>query len=216
MVNVSFPIKCMAPITVLECMPTGFCCCCIYLNKAASLTDPLERMKLTMASTIAYLYPTKFYEKPLNPVLGETYEATAADGAKVYMEQTSHHPPVTHCLIEGPNGAYTLSGYSSYTVQSGMTSANVLTEGYNKLVFHDGHEIHYSKPNDYFYNLWMGTMGHQITGTIVFEDKQNNLRGEYSFGNVKRKTQDYFTGSITRDGFTVSEIKGNYMGYMDF
>ena len=28
----------------------------------------------------------KIYEKPLNPVLGETYEAVAVDGGKILME----------------------------------------------------------------------------------------------------------------------------------
>jgi hypothetical protein len=27
-----------------------------------------------MANSIAYFYPSKIYEKPLNPILGETYE----------------------------------------------------------------------------------------------------------------------------------------------
>lgn len=71
----------MAPLSVLEQVPTSQTCCSIYLNKAASISDPIERMKLVMASTIAFMVPGKIYEKPLNPVLGETYQATAADGA---------------------------------------------------------------------------------------------------------------------------------------
>jgi len=43
------------------------------LNKAASINDPLERFKLVMVSSVAFMYPSKIYEKPLNPVLGETY-----------------------------------------------------------------------------------------------------------------------------------------------
>lgn len=76
----------MAPISILEQVPTSQACCSIYLNKAASISDPVERMKLVMASNIAFVVPTKIYEKPLNPVLGETYQAIAADGAKIYLE----------------------------------------------------------------------------------------------------------------------------------
>lgn len=174
-------------------------------------------MKLIMASSIAFLYPTKFYEKPLNPVLGETYEATAGDGAKIYLEQTSHHPPVTSFLVEGPNGAYTITGYSTYKVHSGLNNATVVADGYKKIVFHDGHTVQFNCPGDYFYNLLMGTMGHQITGTIEFTDKSNNIKGEYTFGTLvpKWKTQDYFTGKISQNGQQISEIFGNYMGYMD-
>ena len=91
-----------------------------------------------MASTIAHFYPSKAYVKPLNPVLGETFQGQAADGAMLYMEQTCHHPPVTHLLLEGPNGAYTVTGWSSYTVHAGMTSSNILAQGHKKVVFHDG------------------------------------------------------------------------------
>jgi hypothetical protein len=76
----------MAPISILEQVPTSQTCSSVYLNKAASITDPVERMKLVMASSIAFIVPTKIYEKPLNPVLGETYQAIAGDGAKIFME----------------------------------------------------------------------------------------------------------------------------------
>ena len=76
----------MAPRSVLEYNITSQGCQSIYLNKAASCKDPLERLKLVMASSMANLIPGKIYEKPLNPVLGETYEAVAVDGAKIFME----------------------------------------------------------------------------------------------------------------------------------
>ena len=55
-----------------------------------------------MTTNIAFLFDGHTFEKPLNPVIGETYQAISPDGARIYMEQTSHHPPVTHTLIEGP------------------------------------------------------------------------------------------------------------------
>jgi len=33
---------------------------------------------------------------------------------------------------------------------------------------------------------------------------------------VKKKTQDYFTGEVHQFGKKICDIKGNYMGYMDF
>ena len=62
----------------------------------------------------------------------------------------------------------------------------------------------------------MGTMGHQLTGKIEFHDKLNNLYGWYELGNIKKKTQDNFTGEILQFGKKIVEIRGNYMGYMDF
>ena len=34
--------------------------------------------------------------KPFNPILGETYQSRFNDGTKCFLEQTSHHPPVSH------------------------------------------------------------------------------------------------------------------------
>lgn len=71
--KVSFPIKCMCPTSTLEIMPTLQSTMNIFLNKAASIDDPLERMKLVMAHNISFFYKEKIFEKPLNPILGETY-----------------------------------------------------------------------------------------------------------------------------------------------
>jgi hypothetical protein len=62
----------------------------------------------------------------------------------------------------------------------------------------------------------MGTMGHQLTGKIEFNDKENGIYGFYEIGTVKKKTQDYFAGQITVNGQKLCDVYGNYMGYMDF
>lgn len=71
--TISFPIKCMCPKSMLEVMATISGCNPYYLNAAAFAQDPVERMKLVMACSVAYIYPTHIFEKPLNPILGETY-----------------------------------------------------------------------------------------------------------------------------------------------
>ena len=59
----------------------------VYLNFAALCTDdPVERMKLVIAQNVSYAYYDKIFEKPLNPILGETYQCYGQDGAKIYLE----------------------------------------------------------------------------------------------------------------------------------
>jgi hypothetical protein len=60
-------------------------------------------MKFTIVGAIAFFYFEKIFEKPLNPVLGETCEAYGQDGSNIYLEQSCHHPPISHFIIEGPN-----------------------------------------------------------------------------------------------------------------
>ena len=84
--KISFPIKCMAPISTLELMPTLQSTMVIYLNKAAAIKDPIERMKLLMAHNLSFFYKEKIFEKPLNPIIGETFQSLGQDGAMIYME----------------------------------------------------------------------------------------------------------------------------------
>lgn len=42
------------------------------------------------------------WKKPFNPILGETWQADMCDGSTMYMEQISHHPPVSAFHLEGP------------------------------------------------------------------------------------------------------------------
>lgn len=71
--TISFPIKCMCPRSMLEIMATIAGVNPLYMNAAALSNDPIERFKLIMCSTVAFIYPTHQFEKPLNPILGETY-----------------------------------------------------------------------------------------------------------------------------------------------
>jgi hypothetical protein len=40
------------------------------------------------------------YAKPFNPILGETFQAYI-DNCPLYMEQTSHHPPISTLYFKG-------------------------------------------------------------------------------------------------------------------
>mmetsp|Transcript_35627 Transcript_35627/g.54486 ORF Transcript_35627/g.54486 Transcript_35627/m.54486 type:complete len:276 (+) Transcript_35627:146-973(+) len=84
--SISFPIKCMGPRTLLMTIPAIQKVFSFYLNYAASLSDPVERMKAVMTSTIAFLWRNHAFDKPLNPVLGETFQARSPDGGMIYME----------------------------------------------------------------------------------------------------------------------------------
>ena len=110
----------------------------IYFNAAAESGDPLERMKLVIASSVSHLYQDHSFEKPVESVLGETVQGYGQDGSSVFMEQTKMEPPTSHYLIEGPNKNYTFSGYLELNVSPGVFSSHVLPKGYRKVVFKDG------------------------------------------------------------------------------
>jgi hypothetical protein len=43
-----------------------------YMNAAALSKDPLERMKLVMACSVAYIFPTHQFEKPVTIITYNT------------------------------------------------------------------------------------------------------------------------------------------------
>lgn len=109
--KISFPIKCMSPESTLISLTKFQSSLPVYLAAANASEDPLERMKLTMAANFCWYFYEYAFDKPLNPILGETYQAFGADGARIYAEQTSHHPPISHFIVDGPNDIYKVTGY---------------------------------------------------------------------------------------------------------
>ncbi len=75
------------------------------------IEDKVERMKLLIAASIGSSPLANSFLKPLNPILGETFEASYMDGTKLYSEQISHHPPISYFLVQGPNRNYKYYGY---------------------------------------------------------------------------------------------------------
>lgn len=96
----------MAPKSILQTIAGIAAPMAPYLSAAALSQDPVERMKLVMTATVACLVPNHTWGKPLNPILGETHQATLADGSHVFVEQISHHPPISFILVDGPDDLY--------------------------------------------------------------------------------------------------------------
>jgi hypothetical protein len=64
--------------------------------------------------------------KPFNPILGETSQVKLADGTQIYVEHTSHHPPVSNFLMQPEDDSYQFYGYCEYTANM---SGNSLIAG---------------------------------------------------------------------------------------
>jgi len=44
----------------------------IFMSRAALEEDPIERMKFVVTASLSFVYPCHVFDKPLNPILGET------------------------------------------------------------------------------------------------------------------------------------------------
>ena len=133
--KVSFPIKCMSPRSILAAVSKLSIHAPTYMTAAALTSDPVERMKHLMTFSISYCYSAHTFEKPLNPILGETYQARMEDGTEVLLEQVCHHPPVSFMLLEGPNNLYRFSSYSSFSPKAHFNSIDLNVKGNKEVVF---------------------------------------------------------------------------------
>lgn len=124
--TLSFPISIMLPYTILEAIAKSLSQFPLYLNLASQQTKCIEKLKFVIVATIAVFYTSSNILKPLNPVLGETFELAYEDGSQIFLEQTSHHPPTSHYIMYGPNNNFKFSGFSSFSSSAGLNSLKVL------------------------------------------------------------------------------------------
>uniref|UniRef100_A0A0A9W540 Oxysterol-binding protein-related protein 6 n=2 Tax=Lygus hesperus TaxID=30085 RepID=A0A0A9W540_LYGHE len=103
--QVSMPVALNEPLSMLQrlCEELEYS---DLLDKAATLTDPVERMVHVAAFAVSS-YSSSYFRagsKPFNPLLGETYEAIREDrGFRFVAEQVSHHPPISVCHASSRN-----------------------------------------------------------------------------------------------------------------
>jgi len=84
LIGIAFPFKCAADYSMLQAL-AGMARVNPYIMNAAALTeDPIERIKLLITAAVSHMEPCNTFEKPLNPIMGETYHAYMEDGTQIY------------------------------------------------------------------------------------------------------------------------------------
>ena len=53
-------------------------------------------------------------------------------------------------------------------------------------------------------------------GVVNYADDANQLFATVTIGKVRKKSQEYFEGTITHKGKHICNVYGNYCGYIDF
>jgi len=174
--SISLPVRAFfEPRSYLERL-TEFWACGPLLTLAAEQTSPLERLKYVAAFALGGLHKEIMgQKKPFNPILGETFEATFPDSTQIFIEQSSHHPPVSTFLVIGPNKVWTLSGHLNLAATMRANSVKVVHAGYHEVEFADGCKIRYSLPVLFLRGILYGQRVAELDGTINFIDRKNRL-----------------------------------------
>lgn len=131
--------------------------------------------------------------------MGETFTACFEDGSKYYSEQTSHHPPISHFQLYGPEENYIWTGNFNFEAHAKLNSIYVNTKGMKHIHFKDGTHITYNSPDvislalfysflkERFANTFFGNLKHETLGKIQYIDHTHNLVASISLDSVKKK-----------------------------
>lgn len=213
--TVTIPIKVTVPISILQHICNSHINFPLYLNLAALTNDPLQRLKLVIVACFSSWYKSSVFLKPLNPILGETYEMIWEDGSHEYVEQTSHHPPISHFIIYGPNNHYRYYGYMCFTSNAWINSFRLTNTGKREIEFKDS-SIEFNFGVDQYSNTFIGVLRHECVGEMKFKDTKVGISSRFKFGKVDQMS-DYFEGSIEdAEGKVLSNFKGSYLSNITF
>ncbi len=186
--RISLPVRIFEPRSMLERIVDLWRFAPFYLQNAAKTKDKLDRFKQVIAFAVAGLYTTMQQLKPFNPIIGETLEGTFSDGTQIYLEHTSHHPPISNFLMTGPDDAYKMYGHHEY---KGHVSANTLEgqqDGPNTVEFANGQKITFHYPKVKIHGIIMGSRMIYQSGPMTFEDTKNRIKAVIIFNYGKSRS----------------------------
>ena len=76
---------------------------------------------------------------PLVPILGETYQVENETGERMYLEETSHYPPICHFQLEDKEKTFNCHGNCEYRATlNGLNSFKGWKAGKFTIEFKDG------------------------------------------------------------------------------
>ena len=135
----------------------------------------------------AVTYPN--IEKPFNPILGETLQTTL-DGIPVYMEQISHHPPISAYYMK--NDQFETWGNVEVHIDMGLNSAYSKVIGLFNFRF-PGLKTHYivKLPDVQVGGLIMGDRTYHLVSKGFVYETTNDIYLEFSIGKEKKKVYQY-------------------------
>ena len=123
--------------------------------------------------------------KPFNPIWGETFQAKIGD-ISVYLEQTSHHPPIYNFLFYGKN--FKAYGYQEPWASTGHNSIDAYTRGVFYIEYPDGTKHKVDSCNIQMTGTLYGERTFAIVDKLCISDEKNDLLAHIEFNPDERGT----------------------------
>ena len=218
-VGLSLPIRLFEPRSTLERMLDRWSYMPTYYQGILEC-DPLTRFKRTIAMAVGGLFVGPSQEKPFNPLLGETLQASWPDGTEVFCEHTVHHPPITNFYLIGHG--FTFSGHLELTGKFKKNSLIGGILGQVNIQFSDGQKVNYDYPEFRAGGMIFGKRTVNWQGEMHFSDPTNHFEAVIVFGPERKKSMfkkaigklDDFKGDIKANGAPVAQIEGSWLNQL--
>ena len=215
--SLSLPIRIFEPRSMLERYTDWFAFAPDLLSKAGECTDKIEAFKLVITFSLSALFRSSEQLKPLNPMLGETYECEWKDGTKFYFEHTNHTPPISHFYIKSSKNLFIVSGYIQMEmggIMKAMLKNAMLMVPKGKITVYLPklkQTINYQFPKITMGGAIWGQRHVYFSDHMKFEDAGNNLKAIIAFGNARKELKGKkiheIYGQLFKYKFSANELK---------
>ena len=215
--SLSLPIRIFEPRSYLERYTDWFAFAPDLLAKAGSCKDKVESFKYVILFSLSALFRSSEQLKPLNPMLGETYECEWEDGTKFYLEHTCHTPPISHFYIKSSKNLFIVSGYIDLEmggIMKAMFKNSFLMIPKGKITVYLPElkqRISFQFPKITMGGAIFGQRYVYFSDHMKFEDIENNLKAIIVFANgrkeLKGKRIHDIYGKIFKYKFSKNDIK---------
>ena len=218
--SLSLPIRIFEPRSMLERYTDWFAFAPDLLAKAGTCTDKIEAFKYVVTFSLSALFRSSEQLKPLNPMLGETYQCEWKDGTKFYLEHTNHTPPISHFYIKSSQDLFIVSGYIQMEmggIMKAMFKNAMLMVPKGKITVYLPklkQTINYQFPKITMGGAIWGQRHVYFSDHMKFEDTQNNLKAIIAFGNARKELRgkrihDIY-GKIFKYRYTVYDLNQEF------
>jgi len=218
--SLSLPIRIFEPRSMLERYTDWFAFAPDLLAKAGTCTDKIEAFKYVVTFSLSALFRSSEQLKPLNPMLGETYQCEWKDGTKFYLEHTNHTPPISHFYIKSSQDLFIVSGYIQMEmggIMKAMFKNAMLMVPKGKITVYLPklkQTINYQFPKITMGGAIWGQRHVYFSDHMKFEDTKNNLKAIIAFGNARKELKgkrihDIY-GKIFKYQYTVYDLNQEF------
>ena len=216
-ITISLPIRIFEPRSMIERYVDWFSFAPDLLEKAAKCDDKVETFKYVILFSLSALFRSTEQLKPLNPLLGETYQCEWEDGSKFYIEHISHTPPISNIYITSGKNLFVVSGYIHMEL-GGILKAMfknamlMIPKGKITVFFPEKKQtVSFQFPKINMSGALWGQRYIYFYDQMKFEDIENNLKAIIAFSNgvkelKKQRIHDIY-GKIFKYNYTQEELK---------